>query len=123
VVGAYGDTPLLRFTIHCNYFLFIKESKLKLYDENLKPIKTLSLPHPLPLHYEVPLSVIARSNATKQSTSSGQAPQSQSSKIASASSGTPPRNDEGITLHYQLSVYDKEGREDRTGVGEIELQM
>ena len=25
------------------------------------------------------------------------------------------------TLHYQLSVYDKEGREDRTGIGQIDL--
>ncbi|MBI4358634.1 MAG: hypothetical protein HY584_04975, partial [Candidatus Omnitrophica bacterium] len=67
----------------------IHRSELTFYDTNYKRIKTIELPQPLPLHYEVPISEI------------------------------PPHKD---TLHYQLSVYDSKGNQDRTSVGRIALK-
>lgn len=64
------------------------------------PAFSFSIPKPLPLYYEIPLSV-----------------------IASALPLSPSRNDTPPTLHYQLAVYDKEGKQDRTGVGEILLKL
>ena len=77
----------LLFTIDCNYFLFIHRSELTLYDENLKKLKVLPLPNPLPLHYSIPMKELPHTK----------------------------------TLHYQLSVFDEKGREDRTGLGMLNI--
>ncbi len=84
-IEAKRETDKILFTLHCNYFLFIDHSELVLYDKDLKPLKTISLPSPLPLTYELPLQDL---------------PQDQ-------------------TLHYQLKVYDKKQKEDRTSVGTV----
>ncbi len=87
------------FTIDCNYFLLIHRAELKLYDGNKKPVQTINLPSPLPLRYEMPLPLgrsAARLWKDKET-----------------------RED---VFYYQLSVFDKRGREDRTGIGRISLQ-
>jgi len=52
-VSAELDNDKIIFTINTNYHLFIKRAELKLFDQNQNLIDTLSLPQPLPLHYEV----------------------------------------------------------------------
>ncbi len=84
-VKADTDKDKITFTIDCNYFLFIAKSELTFYDADYKKIKTIPLPQPLPLRYEIPLSSV---NAPK-------------------------------TLYFQLSVYDKNGKEDRTGISAL----
>ncbi len=82
---AKPEKDKLLFTLHCNYFLFVERAEIKLFDRDLKLLKTFSLPKPLPYRYEIPL-----------------------------------KSDENV-LYYQLSVWNKEGKEDRTGVGKILL--
>ena len=103
-VWAVQEKDKLLFTIDCNYFLFVKESKLELYDSNLKPLKTIVLPKPLPYRYSIPFSDLTAAGL----------------KVAPPSDSS-PYDHLPQALHYQLRVYDKEGHEDRTGVGILEL--
>ncbi|OGX04997.1 MAG: hypothetical protein A3G87_10375 [Omnitrophica bacterium RIFCSPLOWO2_12_FULL_50_11] len=86
-VSAKEEKDRIIFTIQCNYFLFIERAELKLYDQNYELLRSIPLPKPLPLYYELPQAEIS----THQS------------------------------LFYQLSVFDKEGREDRTGIGVLRI--
>ena len=90
-LSAERRADTIHFRIDCNYMHFIKEAQIRLYDEDLSEIKTLHLHPPLPYQYEVAINYIF------------------------------PNSNANTTLHYQLSVYDKDGREDRTGIGRLEL--
>jgi len=87
-ISAELKEDQILFSIETNYFLLIKSATLTLYGENYEEIKSITLPEPLPLHYELPLTDL-------------------------------PGGLE--TLRYQLTVTDKEGREDRTGIGSVKL--
>ena len=85
-ITAEKKEDRLLFTIDCNYYRFIKQGRLTLYDENLNTLNTFTLPQPLPYQYEIPIEDI-----------------------------------HGETIHYQLSVFDSQGNEDRTAVGQLRL--
>lgn len=93
-VSARQEKDNLIFDITCNYYLFITRSKLNLYNQNHKLLKTIDLPHPLPTTYTIPLSELKTQE---------------------------PMNLRAI--YYQLSVYDQKGAEDRTGVGNVEIKQ
>jgi len=87
-VSAAQEKNNIIFTINCNYYLFVEKSKLTLYDQDYKLIKSIDLPNPIPTKYTLPISELKNQK----------------------------------TLYYQLSVYDKNNKEDRTGVGNISYE-
>ncbi|MFA4982009.1 MAG: NHL repeat-containing protein [Candidatus Omnitrophota bacterium] len=89
---------LIEFTITCNYHPFIVKSNIKLYDKDYNLIKTIDLPNPIPSTYTLPISDLSF----------------QTNKRINE-----PTNER---IYYQLSVYDKNNKEDRTGVGEIAIK-
>jgi hypothetical protein len=92
--GHLRDSIL--FTIDCNYFLFVEKAELKLYDKNRKLFKIRKLPNPLPFQYEIPLEDLSALTAAVQGA-------------------------EETSLFYQLTLFDKDGVEDRTGLGVLTL--
>jgi hypothetical protein len=80
----------VEFSIACNYFLFIDKARIDIYDSDMKLVKSIDLPKPLPSKYTIPITDLT--GKTDQ------------------------------TLYYQLTVYDKSGKKDRTGVGMIEME-
>jgi len=89
-VSALQDKDNVIFTIDCNYFLFVEKSILTIYDESYKKIRSVELAKPIPFKYTLRLSDLVKKNRTDQE-----------------------------AYYYQLSVYGKDGREDRTGVGRL----
>ncbi len=83
------------FSIECNYYLFIAKSTITIYDSSYKVVKTIDLPNPIPSTYTLPISDLPNPITLK------------------------PNNP--ITLYYQLTVYDKNGKKDRAGVGSLEI--
>jgi hypothetical protein len=81
----------VEFSIACNYFLFIEKARIDIYDSDMKLVKSIDLPKPLPSKYTIPITDLT-------------------GKIA---------NGKWQTLYYQLTVYDKSGKKDRTGIGRI----
>jgi len=105
-----ATNELIEFTITCNYHLFIVRSNIKLYDKDYNLIKTIDLPNPIPSIYTLPLNA---TNATNANNAITLKPPPASQKSYSSRAGNNP-----TTLYYQLSVYDKNNKEDRTGIGE-----
>ena len=88
-MSAVQDKDNITFTIDCNYFLFIEKSILTIYDKSYKKIKSIELPKPIPFKYTLRIPDLTNPKADTQ------------------------------TYYYQLSVYDKKGKEDRTGMGSL----
>ncbi|MDD5422266.1 MAG: NHL repeat-containing protein [Candidatus Omnitrophica bacterium] len=86
---------LIEFTITCNYHPFIVKSNIKLYDKDYNLIKTIDLPNPIPSIYTLPLNELTNQRTNELTNE---------------------------RIYYQLSVYDKNNKEDRTGVGEIAIK-
>ncbi|MDD5422264.1 MAG: hypothetical protein PHT32_02420 [Candidatus Omnitrophica bacterium] len=95
---------LIEFTITCNYHLFIARSNIKLYDKDYNLIKTIDLPNPIPSKFTLPISDLSF----------------QTNKPTNKSTNQRTNEPTNERIYYQLSVYDKNNREDRTGIGEIE---
>ena len=95
-ISAIREKEKIIFWTTCNYFLLIQKAKLTLYDQEMEKLKTVLLPMPLPSRYELDLKEVT-------------------------SSASPPGHD-GAIIHYQLSVFDKNGREDRTGMGTLIIE-
>jgi hypothetical protein len=89
-VSARQEDVKVIFTIDCNYFLFIERAKLNLYDSNRKQYKTIELSKPLAYEYEM-----------------------RAEEFISGKQAGPQ------TFYYQLSVFDNQNHEDRTGLGEL----
>ena len=106
----------IHFSIDCNYFLFVKRAELKIFDENQKVIKTIELPMPLPLRYEMPLTG-SSIKAFEDDSVVGVEKDSDLRKLSSPKSFIgDPRH-----MYYQLSVFNASGKEDRTSIGQLEL--
>jgi hypothetical protein len=88
-VSARQEDDKVIFTIDCNYFLFVERAELKIFNADHKLFKTIELGKPIPYEYEMPAAeFISEKNAEPQ------------------------------TFYYQLSVFNSQGREDRTNLGE-----
>jgi hypothetical protein len=88
-VSSRQEDDRVIFTIDCNYFLFVNRAELKLFDSKHNPFKTIELT-PLPYEYEMPAAEFIANKL-----------------------------DEPKPFYYQLSVFNAQGSEDRTHLGEI----
>ncbi|MBI1977288.1 MAG: hypothetical protein HYS55_00885 [Candidatus Omnitrophica bacterium] len=112
-VSSKQEKDKIIFTITCNYFLFIERAELKLYDTNYKLAKSIPLSIPLPLYYEVPLRDIVGAPLVGTHSPTQRA----------GTRPAPTSEHDTFILHYQLSVFDKDGHEDRTGMGQLSLSV
>ena len=104
----------IEFTIECNYFLFIEKAKIDIYDSDMKPIKSIPLPKPLPSRYTLPTKELTNPR-TKELTNS------RTHESFDRAQDSPRAESRDELIYYQLLVFDKDGKSDRTGVGGFEL--
>jgi hypothetical protein len=103
-ISARQEDAKIIFTIDCNYFLFVERAELKIFNADHKLFKTIELGKPIPYEYEMPLSDLSSPNGAI----------GDPSMLDSSFRG----NDKNM-FYYQLSVFNTQGREDRTNLGEI----